>query len=347
MQEKVRTILYIDDEVLLRELIQETLTKVGYKVAVAEDGDVGLTELEKNYYDLVLLDIIMPKLLGTDVLKRIKTSGLRQGKIVMFSNLTDENIIREAFELGADGYEITASVTPDILVQRVNGYLSGSITPEESKKRALELVEEEERNEKVYQEQQKKQAVDDNITDFLKIELTRDFTQNHKDASEYDGFIEGQAINYLLGDDIEAPIKAIKNDEIRTKVNTHRADIVKRVHKILASDPDYRKLIVYYLRRKCSYMRANFPDDKSFFASPQWQRVAQVITPYDKEFEEKWSWEEYKRMLAIYAKKRGHEELIVQPKSTNKYSNLVDTTTPGLISQFVGFNNLAKSKRPK
>ena len=137
--ENEKTILYIDDEPALRELIQEVLTKGGYKVAVAEDGEIGLIELEKNYYDLVLLDIIMPKMSGIDVLKRINAAGLKHGKIVIFTNLSLENTIKEAFELGADGYEITTTITPDNLVSRVNEYLSGTISKEESKKRALEV----------------------------------------------------------------------------------------------------------------------------------------------------------------------------------------------------------------
>lgn len=148
------------------------------------------------------------------------------------------------------------------------------------------------------------------ISNFLKIELVRDFDFNK--ASKYEGYIEGQAINFLLADDIEAPIEAIKGEDLKAKVKAHKADIVKRVHEILASDPDFRKLIVYHLRRKGSIMRVNFTDDKSFLASPQWQRVAQVIAPYNKEFDENWSPEEYKRLLTIFAKKRGKEEIIAK-----------------------------------
>jgi CheY-like chemotaxis protein len=129
------TILYIEDDQIIRELIQGVLTKEGYKVDVAEDGEIALKKLEKSYYDLVLSNITMPKLSGIDVLRKIKTAGLKQGKIVMFSNRSD--VINEAFELGVDGYEPKYLNTPDELAKRINGYLAGSISKENSKKRAL------------------------------------------------------------------------------------------------------------------------------------------------------------------------------------------------------------------
>jgi hypothetical protein len=160
---------------------------------------------------------------------------------------------------------------------------------------------------------QKEQMIKDYvaISDLLKLQLTKEFSDSHKDASEYEGFIEGQAINALFGDDIDAPIEAIKDKEIKEKVKANRAKIMQRVHEMLSTDPEYRKLIVYHLRRKAAIMRTNFTNDQSFLISPEWRRTALVIQPYDSEFSEEWPQEEYRRLLKNYFDSKGMEGLII------------------------------------
>jgi DNA-binding response OmpR family regulator len=139
MQEDAKTILVIDDDIFIRDLVKDVLINRGYKVDLAEDGEVGLSKLEKKYYDLVMLGIMMPKLDGIGVLKKIKEKGLRHGKIVMYTNVEGLEIEKAAFELGADGYEVKAKLTQDQLAIRVDGYLSGFITREEFEKKVNEI----------------------------------------------------------------------------------------------------------------------------------------------------------------------------------------------------------------
>lgn len=142
MQKKGKTVLLIEDEPAIREIYTEALTNEGYLVVSAVDGEEGLHKLSDQYFDLTLLGILIPKLSGIEVLEKFRATKKKQGKIVIITNLEDATIISKSFSLGVDGYEVMTSISPNDLVQRVNGYLSGSITPEESKKGILEKIEE-------------------------------------------------------------------------------------------------------------------------------------------------------------------------------------------------------------
>jgi DNA-binding NarL/FixJ family response regulator len=84
--------------------------------------------LENTYYDLVLLGILLRKVGGIEILKKIREKRVKQGKIIIFSNYTEENIIKEAIELGADGFKVMADVTPAELPKLINDYLPGTIS---------------------------------------------------------------------------------------------------------------------------------------------------------------------------------------------------------------------------
>ena len=139
MQENAKTILFIMNDPTLISLYKEPLEAAEYLVDVAIGGEEGLTKILNNRYDLVLMQIILEKIQGLDVLSRFYKTGKPHGKIVVFDNLSPQNAaVKEAFELGVDGYELMVSLTPVGLATRVKGYLSGAITREESKERAAE-----------------------------------------------------------------------------------------------------------------------------------------------------------------------------------------------------------------
>ncbi len=108
-----KKVLCIEDEHFINELYARALGKAGYEVKVIMDGEEGLKEILTNTYDIVLLDIMVPSLVGTEVLKRIRTEkpDLR-AKIIITTNLelSDEN--RAAIEAQADGYIVKADLTP-------------------------------------------------------------------------------------------------------------------------------------------------------------------------------------------------------------------------------------------
>ena len=119
-------ILLIEDEPSIRDLYSRQLTKAGYTVAVAEDGNKGLELLKADTYDLLLLDIMLPGINGLQVLREFKTQNPNsQMKVVLLTNLGQDTVIKEGFTLGASAYLIKASYTPDQIVTEVNNLIAG------------------------------------------------------------------------------------------------------------------------------------------------------------------------------------------------------------------------------
>jgi CheY-like chemotaxis protein len=118
-------ILLVEDEQYLRELYQEILTEQGYKVDTASDGEEGFNKVKQGGYDLVILDIILPKMNGLEIMRKIKTEppAKPNKKIVFLTNLDKDEEIKEALQLG-DGYFIKSQITPGSLVEELKGYLT-------------------------------------------------------------------------------------------------------------------------------------------------------------------------------------------------------------------------------
>src|SRR3990167_5045944 len=118
-------ILIVEDDRFLRELYQELLTDEGFVVEVAEDGEEGLTKMSEGGYDLVLLDILLPKRDGLDILRELKKSAPAQpnGPVVLLTNLGQDSIVKEGFQLGAQSYLIKSALTPDQVLHEVRTIL--------------------------------------------------------------------------------------------------------------------------------------------------------------------------------------------------------------------------------
>lgn len=114
----LKRVLCVEDEHFISELYTRALEKAGYDVTVATDGNDGLAKAKTGDYDIVLLDIMLPNLMGTDVLEQLKdpTLGLKT-KIVITTNLEQKRETRAEIEKQADGYIVKAEVTPKQLVE--------------------------------------------------------------------------------------------------------------------------------------------------------------------------------------------------------------------------------------
>ncbi|MDO8573660.1 MAG: response regulator [Candidatus Daviesbacteria bacterium] len=125
MDNSQEKILVVEDDQFLREFYQELLTAEGYSVDVAADGEIALTKIQTNPYNLILLDIMLPKKDGVQILRDLKTKGAKSPKviIVVLSNLGQDTIIKECFELGAAGYLIKSALNPDQVLTEVKSYL--------------------------------------------------------------------------------------------------------------------------------------------------------------------------------------------------------------------------------
>lgn len=118
-------ILVADDEESLRSLYKQLFEVEKYQVDLAEDGEQALTFLQKGGYDLVLLDIQMPKMDGfatVEALKRIP-SVIPNGPIYFLTNNEDEVAIAKGISLDVQGYLIKSQYTPDKLVVEVKRIL--------------------------------------------------------------------------------------------------------------------------------------------------------------------------------------------------------------------------------
>jgi DNA-binding NtrC family response regulator len=100
---KKSSILVVDDEDALRTVLSSELMNEGYDVRTAADGDEAITELGKSPYDLVLLDIKMPRMNGFEVLKFIKEK-YGKTKVVMLTGFADLKNAIESKKLGADDF---------------------------------------------------------------------------------------------------------------------------------------------------------------------------------------------------------------------------------------------------
>ncbi|MFA5933378.1 MAG: response regulator [Microgenomates group bacterium] len=118
-------ILLVDDDTELRNLYEELLITAGYIVETAVDGQTALAKITAGGYDLIILDIMMPKIDGLEVLRRLKAINPppKNGPIVMLSALDQNTVINEAISLGASGFLHKPELTPDQFVAEVKNYI--------------------------------------------------------------------------------------------------------------------------------------------------------------------------------------------------------------------------------
>lgn len=124
------TILVVDDDPDMREIYGEFLAGAGYKVDFATDGQEGLTKILQGGYDLILLDIMMPKIDGLGILRRLQEipppSTVYNGPIVVLSSLDQDYIVEEAKNLGAKGFLSKSGMTPDQALNKISEFLKTS-----------------------------------------------------------------------------------------------------------------------------------------------------------------------------------------------------------------------------
>lgn len=119
-----KKVLVIDDEPAVREIYNKEFTNSGFKVVVAADGEEGLLKAGEEVPDLILLDVMLPKMSGIDVLKNLKNNHLTKAiTVLLLTNLGEETIIKEGFEIGADGYLLKVSYTPSQVVEECRKFL--------------------------------------------------------------------------------------------------------------------------------------------------------------------------------------------------------------------------------
>jgi CheY-like chemotaxis protein len=120
----MRKILIAEDDFFIRDIYSKVFSLSGYEVAVAVDGMDALEKIKAQPYDMVLLDIMMPRMTGIDVLKTVRSlePPVKTIPIFIITNLGQQNVIEEAFKLGMDGYILKSQVTPQQIVDEINNF---------------------------------------------------------------------------------------------------------------------------------------------------------------------------------------------------------------------------------
>lgn len=115
-----KKILLIEDEEIMIGLLEKKLAQEGYEISVARDGIEGLEKMRKAKPDLILLDIVMPKMGGFEVMERIKEDKeLKKIPIVIISNSGQPVEIDRARELGARDWLIKTEFDPQEVIDKV------------------------------------------------------------------------------------------------------------------------------------------------------------------------------------------------------------------------------------
>lgn len=120
-----KRVLIVEDDQFLREFYQELLESEGMIVDTAPDGEVAMAKVHEGAFDLILLDIMLPKKDGLQVLKETKANPpvKPNGPIVVLTNIGQDAIIKNCFEAGAAGYMIKSALNPDQVLQEIHNYL--------------------------------------------------------------------------------------------------------------------------------------------------------------------------------------------------------------------------------
>jgi len=119
MSEK-KHILLVEDDEFLSELYATKLNLEGYKVTLANDGEKGLKFAISEKPDLILLDIVLPKIDGFEVLKQVKSnSAIRNIPIILLTNLSQKDEVDKGLDLGAVDYLIKAHFMPSEVIKKI------------------------------------------------------------------------------------------------------------------------------------------------------------------------------------------------------------------------------------
>ena len=119
-----KTVLVMDDEQDILDLVRFRLVHDGYRVLTASDGQTGLTLAQQERPDLCILDVMMPKLSGLEVLARLRADPATAAtRVILLTARGQDADVDRGFELGAQDY-VTKPFSPKELRRRVHAQLS-------------------------------------------------------------------------------------------------------------------------------------------------------------------------------------------------------------------------------
>ena len=115
-----KKILIVEDDLPTIDALAFKLNQKGISASTALNGEEAIERLKREKYDLVLLDLLLPKRNGFEVIKEVRTNGQsKDAKIIIFSNLGQEDNVGKAMKLGANGYIVKADIGINELSDRI------------------------------------------------------------------------------------------------------------------------------------------------------------------------------------------------------------------------------------
>lgn len=125
MKNEAKRILLVEDDDIIRDVYKHYFEKVGYWVYTATNGPDAVAFTEKQDFDVVLLDIIIPGYDGFNVLRKIRENQKTQNLPVMvLTNLDEDKYVTRALKLGANEYLIKSNTTPQVAVDHIKTIIS-------------------------------------------------------------------------------------------------------------------------------------------------------------------------------------------------------------------------------
>ncbi len=119
-----KTILLVEDEEAMQKTFSEILQEEGYTVLSAMNGEDGFEMAKSNHPDLIMLDLILPRKDGFEVLKLLKaTEETKQIPVVILTNLEGSSDVEKALELGATTYLVKANYSLEEVVKKVRSLI--------------------------------------------------------------------------------------------------------------------------------------------------------------------------------------------------------------------------------
>ncbi|MFH1947460.1 MAG: response regulator [Candidatus Magasanikbacteria bacterium] len=117
-------VLLVEDDTFLANIYQTKFTMEGFKVSVSENGETGLSDAKKKNPDIILLDILLPKLDGFAVLEKLQADAeLKKIPVILLTNLGQKDDVSKGLEMGAKDYLIKAHFKPSEVVDKVKEIL--------------------------------------------------------------------------------------------------------------------------------------------------------------------------------------------------------------------------------
>ncbi|MEX2012474.1 MAG: response regulator [Patescibacteria group bacterium] len=125
MTDTFRSILLVDDDLTLREMYFERLKAEGFTVEMAKDGEEALAKAADIKPSIILLDIMMPKINGLDVLRKLKEGEVTKNiPVIVLTALIQDREKMESITRGADDYIVKSEMMPGDVINKVKALLN-------------------------------------------------------------------------------------------------------------------------------------------------------------------------------------------------------------------------------